>query len=196
MREFNHNKVHSATQVLLDEGLGLDLRDPNFTDTPARVARSYAEIFGGLYDTEKKLKEIFRASFPSTYTGMVIVNNIKCYSMCPHHLLPVAYQVSAGYIANKKMLGLSKIPRVVELLARKPELQETFTQNICDTLNKYLKPAGIMVIVWGEHYCMKMRGAKQADANMITSSISGKFEHPEVRAEFLSLIKTKQAEIQ
>jgi GTP cyclohydrolase I len=195
MKVFNESHVQFAIKELLI-GLGVSLRDPNFKDTPARVARSYAEIFSGLYDTENKLKEIFKASFPSTYTGMVIVDNIHCFSMCPHHLLPVEYFIKTGYIANKKMLGLSKIPRVVELLAKRPELQETFTQDICDTLKSYLNPAGVMVVVHGSHNCLRMRGAKKEDAVMVTSSISGKFTRPEVRAEFLSLIKSKQLEIQ
>lgn len=178
--------------VLILQGLrdafGLDIINNNFKDTPKRVARAYYEIFTGI-NSSLTVSELLRGSFPSHYTGMVIGEGIHCFSMCPHHLLPVEYVVNVGYIPNNKTVGISKLSRVVELLAKQPELQETFTENIACSLDEGLKPKGVIVQVRGRHLCMAMRGVNQRTSWTLTSSIKGLFEEQKVREEFMLLLK-------
>lgn len=168
---------------------GLDLTDVNFEGTPKRVARMYAEIFGGVKDTKQQVKNILDSSFPSTNKEMIIAKNINVYSMCPHHFLPVNYSVDLGYIPNGNVLGVSKLTRLVEILAKRPVLQETLTEEIADYLQK-INTLGVMVIIKGQHYCMKMRGVKQQNSTIITSAVRGVFDEDiKTRNEFMELIK-------
>lgn len=183
-------KVQEGMQMML-EGLkdefGLDITDHNFKDTPARVARSFAEIFSGIIPIEEIQKQILATSFKSDYTGIVLIDNIRCYSMCPHHFLPVEYIVDVAYIGEQKV-GLSKLPRVIELLAKRPVLQESFTQDIITVL-KAINPTGSFVRVKGKHYCMAMRGVKQGGCWTYTSSVSGKFaDQPSTKDEAISMM--------
>jgi len=184
--KFKDKNIIKAWENII-ESLGLDPKDPNFKETPKRILKSYYEIFEGV-DNEDEIKKILSTAFPSDYKGMVIMDNIDCYSMCPHHFLPVHYTVHVGYIADKLVVGASKMPRLVEMLAKRPVLQETFTKEIVDNLMEHLKARGAMAVVTGEHYCMKMRGIKKA-CSMKTSSLAGSFEMLDVRNEFLELIK-------
>lgn len=165
--------------ILMLEGLkdayGLDLKDVNFKDTPKRVARAYAEIFEGIGCEKTIQDEILDVSFPSEYDGMVIASGMTCYSMCPHHFLPVEYVVDLVYIPDEKNLGLSKLARVVEMLSKQPAMQETFTHKIVELMN-YIKPKGVYTKVRGKHFCMAMRGIKQANAWTYTSERSGVFK--------------------
>ena len=181
--------VHFILKGLNDE-FGLDLKDENFKDTPKRVARAYYEIFEGVKNTKEQVKEILDSSFPSDLNEMIISKNIHVYSMCPHHLLPVEYNISVGYIPHGKVLGISKLSRLVEVLAKRPVLQETLTHEIVDYLNMSLGVVGAICEVEGVHFCMKMRGIKQQNSKMITSAISGVFKDKNngARAEFLQLI--------
>jgi len=168
---------------------GLDLTDVNFKDTPKRVSKMYAEIFAGIKNTDKQVNSILDSSFPSTSEGMIIAKNIRAYSICPHHFLPVDYVVDIGYIPNGKVIGLSKLSRLVELLAKRPILQEILTEEIVNYLQK-LDILGVMVIIRGQHYCMKMRGVKQQNSEIITSAVRGNFKDNEkTRKEFLDLIR-------
>jgi len=168
---------------------GLDLTDVNFKDTPKRVSKMYAEIFAGIKNTDKQVDSILNSSFPSTSEGMIIAKNIRAYSICPHHFLPVDYVVDIGYIPNGKVIGLSKLSRLVELLAKRPILQENLTEEIVNYLQK-LDILGVMVIIRGQHYCMKMRGVKQQNSEIITSAVRGNFKDNEkTRKEFLDLIR-------
>lgn len=184
-----NKKIIKATELIL-EGLhdefGLDLSDENFRETPQRVARAYYEICGGINDVNEK-KKILSKSFPSKYDGMVVIDNIVAFSMCPHHLLPVELRICLGVISKNKMLGISKFPRLVELLAKKPMLQEDFTEEVAQTLMDELNADGVMVKVFGRHMCMRMRGVKSVNSDTITSSIKGSFKQPETREEFNSL---------
>ncbi len=186
----NKNIMKGMTLILegLNEEFGLDITNENFRETPKRVARAYYEIFKGI-NAEQELKDICNKTFPSGYDGMVIGKDIKVFSMCPHHFLPVEYVVNVGYIPHKKTIGISKLSRVVDLLAKKPELQEMFTKQISNVLKKELNPKGVIVQVKGRHFCMAMRGVKQVDSWTLTSSIEGAFKRPEVREEFMLLIK-------
>lgn len=175
----------------LKKAFGLDITNENFRLTPKRVARAYYEIFKGI-NSDKELNGIASTDFPSEYDGMVIIDNIKCFSMCPHHFLPVEYIVDVGYIPNKKTVGLSKLIRVVELLAKAPELQEVFTKKISNILERELNPTGVIVQVRGRHFCMAMRGVNKPDSWTMTSSITGTFkDNPGTREEFM-LLKGKR----
>jgi len=182
--------VHFILKGLNDE-FGLDLKDVNFKDTPKRVARAYYEIFEGVKNTKEQTKEILDSSFPSDLNEMIISKNIHVYSMCPHHLLPVEYDISVGYIPDGRVLGISKLSRLVEILAKRPVLQETLTHEIVDYLNMSLGVKGAICKIEGVHFCMKMRGVKQQNSKMITSAISGAFKDKNngARTEFLQLIK-------
>jgi len=171
----------------LKKEFGLDISNYNFKDTPKRVARAYYEIFSGI-NANEELKNIAETSFPSEYGGMIISEGIKVYSMCPHHFLPVEYIVDVGYIPDKKTVGISKLARVVELLAKQPELQEMFTVQVAELLERELKPKGVIVQVRGKHFCMAMRGVKK-DSWTMTSSIKGVFDKQKVREEFMLLTR-------
>ena len=189
-----YTSVKEGVQKIL-QGLqmwGLDPQDENFKDTPDRVARAYGEIFGGMWDTDRRVGEILKASFESSCKEMIVAEGVRVYSMCPHHLLPVEYDVAVAYIPDGRVLGISKLARIVEILAKRPVLQETLTEEIADVLFKDgfggMKSLGSAVRVRGVHYCMKMRGARQQNSKVVTSAIRGAFEQPEVRAEFLALV--------
>lgn len=190
MEKFNDELLlESITGII--KGLGQDLTDSNFKETPDRVLRSYYELFEGHLDLDKKLEKIFSKSFPSTYKGIIAEKNIEAASFCPHHLLPIKYSVDVGYISqNGKMLGLSKIIRLTRLLARRLVLQETFTQDIVDYLTKYLGADGAIAIVRGDHMCMSIRGVNAPDTTTVTSAVKGLFADPEkgARQEFLQIV--------
>lgn len=173
------------------ESLGIDLDDPNFNETPLRVARMYQELFEATKpEAQNELKAIFSSKFPSDNDNMVVCRQIKVYSLCPHHLLPVDYSIVVAYIPDKIVLGISKFTRIAELMARKPILQEQLTVDIAACIQKELSPIGTAVQVSGKHYCMVMRGVKQDDPVVITSHLLGAFkDEPETRAEFMSLAR-------
>jgi GTP cyclohydrolase I len=175
---------------------GLNLEDPNFTDTPKRVSRMYDEIFSGIKDTDEQVKKILDSSFPSNYDQMILVRDIETFSMCPHHFLPVHYHISVAYIpsgdpkCSGRVLGISKLARLAEILAKRPVLQEQLTDDITRHLMTLEGCRGAACIVKGTHYCMVMRGVKKSTATTITSSLKGVFfDKPEARGEFLELAK-------
>jgi GTP cyclohydrolase I len=180
----------------LKQAFKLNLKDENFKATPKRVARAYAEIFEGVKDTDGQVKDILMEGFPCTNSQMILSKNIRAFSMCPHHLLPVDYHVTVAYIPSKskggRVLGLSKLSRLVTILARRPVIQERFTQDVTQALMTLKGCKGAGCIVTGRHYCMIMRGVNQPDSFVETSSLDGIFKtNPTVRAEFLSLAKDK-----
>lgn len=179
-----------ALLVALSEELGLNLVDPNFKDTPQRVANTYKELLSGTKDTKKQIDAILEKRFPSTgYRGIIFSPNILTYSLCPHHLLPVKYVTALGYIPSDSgfVLGASKLARVVEVLSHRAVLQEKFTTDVVNYLDA-IKPKGIAVVVSGEHYCMRARGVKQ-QATFETSAVTGVFKQiPEARKEFFDLL--------
>jgi len=188
------SKIETASHHMLmglKEEFGLDLTDPNFKDTPKRIARAYYEIFEGINATEE-IENILSTGFPSNYDGMIIAEDIHCFSMCPHHFLPVEYHVNLAYIPSNEVLGISKLSRLVELLAKQPKLQEDFTKDISNFIENYLNPKGVIVQVRGRHFCMVMRGVKQSNCWTLTSSITGDFNNLETRNEFQSLLNKKE----
>jgi len=168
-----------------------DKTDDNFKKTPYRIAKSYLEMCIGLSKKEE-IQEILDTGFPSNYNGMIIIDNVSANSMCPHHFLPVKYKVDFAYIPSKKMLGLSKIPRIIKLLAMQPMLQEDYTQEILKCFNEYVKPNGAAVIVTGVHTCMQCRGVEVSDSPVITSELLGVFKEQDVKSEFIELLKLRR----
>ncbi len=164
--------------------------DPNRTGlqkTPARWAEAMKELTMG-YD--QNLDEIINgALFPADTDGMVIVKDIECYSLCEHHVLPFTGKVHVGYVPDKHVLGLSKIARVVDMFARRLQVQERMTQQICDALESVLKPKGIAVVIEAEHFCMMMRGVGKQHSKAVTSVLKGLIKDDiRTREEFLALI--------
>ena len=187
----NTSVIAEHFQVILEEGLGLDISDPNFTDTPLRVAKSYQEIFSGLSNTKEDVEQLFTTCFPTEYKGIVFEKNIVVFSMCPHHFLPVRYEVAVGYVPTDCGIGLSKLVRIIELLAKKPELQETYTEEIVELMETHMRTEGAICMVRGEHYCMQMRGVKQKDVASTTSAARGSFlTQPELELKFYNMINS------
>jgi len=186
----NEDVIKEHFREIIEKGLNLDINDPNFKDTPDRVARAYKEIFSGLGHTKEDIDNIFKACFPTDYSGMVMEKNIVVFSMCPHHFLPVRYEVSVGYIPDGCGIGLSKLVRIIELLAKRPGLQESFTQDIVDLMEKHMGTKGAICKVVGAHYCMQMRGVKQKDVVTTTSAAKGVFlTQPELELKFYELLR-------
>ncbi|MFW6150631.1 MAG: GTP cyclohydrolase I FolE, partial [Chloroflexota bacterium] len=156
--------------------------------TPERVSDMYAELFSGL---DQDPKDELTTSFDEEHQEMIILRDIPFYSMCEHHLLPFYGVASVGYVPSEsgRIVGISKLARVVEILARRPQLQERMTREIADCIHEALLPDGVAVIVKAEHLCMVMRGIKKPGTNVITSAVRGTFRSKAVtRSEFLSLI--------
>ena len=173
------------------EQMGLDISDVNFKDTPNRVARAYYEIFSGVQDTNKEIANILATGFPSEgYNSMVIAIGVTAFSMCPHHLLPVEYKICVGYIPsqNGKVLGISKLSRLVQLLAKRPVLQETLGEDIVNALMS-IGAQGAGVMIAGRHMCMRMRGVKDPNATVNTHSLRGNFMDEPTRQEFIAMCK-------
>ncbi|GAB4013856.1 MAG: GTP cyclohydrolase I FolE [Bdellovibrio sp.] len=170
----------------------IDLSDPNFLDTPNRMSRALLEICSGLGVQDK---EIFSTHFPSEgYNQVVILKNIEFTSLCSHHFYPFTGTASVGYLpkphGNGKVVGLSKLARIVDAHAQRPQLQERMSQGIMDAITEQLDPDGVMVVIEAQHGCLTCRGAKKINASMVTSSLSGKFKNDQkLREEFLMLIK-------
>ena len=171
------------------KAIGEDPQREGLVDTPRRVAEMYGELFEGL---KLDPKEELKVGYELGHREMVIVKDIPFYSMCEHHLLPFFGTVHIGYIpeAGGRVVGLSKLARVVEILARRPQIQERMTTQIADTIFEELKADGVAVVVKGEHMCMSMRGIEKPGSNVITSAIRGSFHRKAAsRAEFFSLVQ-------
>lgn len=193
-RFFGLSRVEKAMKEILgglSEEFGVDLNDENFRDTPHRVARAYYEIFEGMANTKNKVEEILGTTFPAKYDEMVMVGPVDTWSVCPHHFLPVEVRAWVGYVPNGKMLGLSKLARLVQTLAAAPLLQEKLTTDITGSLMGVLQPKGAACLIKARHLCMAMRGAKSNRAWTKTSSLTGvMLKKPEARAEFFALVNS------
>ena len=173
--------------------LGEDPRREGLARTPERVARSLQDLTQGYKQDVKAILK--NAVFKEPYDEMVIVKDIEIFSLCEHHLLPFYGKAHIAYIPNGKIIGLSKIPRVVEIFSRRLQVQERLTTQIAECLMDALKPKGVAVVIEALHLCMSMRGVKKADAYTITSSMLGAFrKDARSRSEFLSLIRLKREE--
>lgn len=167
--------------------LGLDLEDPNLADTPTRVGRMYLEVFAGL-DSGNHPR---LTTFPNRegYDQMVTVRDVPFYSMCAHHFLPFFGRAHVAYFPSERFVGLSKLARIVEFYARRPQLQERLTEQIINCLQTELRPSGAMVVLQANHLCMEMRGVQKPGAQTTTSAIRGIFNNRAVREEFLELLQ-------
>ena len=178
--------IEQAVRTTL-ESIGEDPEREGLQRTPERVARMYEELTAGYHIDPVAL--INDALFEVDYSEMVIVKDIEFFSLCEHHLLPFYGRAHVAYIPTNKVIGLSKIPRIVEMFARRLQVQERMTQQIANLINEVLAPHGVAVVIEGAHMCSMMRGVKKASATMVTSAISGTFkEDPKTRAEFMEHI--------
>jgi GTP cyclohydrolase IA len=179
----NHAPIEAATRSLL-EAVGEDPDREGLLKTPNRVARMYDELLNGYRVDPVKL--INGALFEVDYTDMVIVRDIEFSSLCEHHMLPFLGHAHIAYIPNGKVVGLSKIPRVVDMFAKRLQVQERMTRQIADFINEVLQPQGVAVVIEGVHMCAMIRGVKKSDSSMTTSAMLGVFSTCEMtRGEFL-----------
>ena len=187
---FDEAKIQAAVLSII-KAIGEDPKREGLVDTPRRVAEMYSELFMGL-NTDPK--EELKVGYELGHREMVIVRDVPFYSMCEHHLLPFYGSVDIGYIPDHsgRVVGISKLARVVEIVARRPQIQERMTTESANAIMDGLKPSGVAVVVQAEHLCMVMRGVKKPGSNIITSAIRGAFlARPETRTEFFSLLSNK-----
>ena len=188
----NQDKIKLAAASMIEAiGIGEDPSRESLKDTPGRIAEMYAELFSGL---DAKPKAELTVGFEVGHREMVILRDIPFYSMCEHHLLPFYGVAHVGYVPNAdgRVVGISKLARVVEIFARRPQIQERMTQQIADTIYEALQPDGVAVVIQAEHLCMIMRGIKKPGTKVITSAVRGTFRSKATtRAEFMSLIQGK-----
>jgi GTP cyclohydrolase I len=184
-REYDADRVEAAVLEMLD-AMGEDPKRPGLKDTPKRVAAMYRELLVGM---DQKPGEILKSLEGDEHDEIVLVRDIPLYSLCEHHLLPFVGRAHVAYVPKGKMVGLSKIARIVECFARRLQVQERLTTQVADALMKALSPKGVLVVVEAEHLCMTMRGVEKPGSQTTTSVVRGIFRtKPESRAEALSLI--------
>lgn len=179
-------RIEAAVREIL-LAVGEDPDRDGLRDTPARVARSYAEIFSGLREDPA---DILATTFDLGHEEMVLVREIPLYSTCEHHLIPFHGVAHIGYIPSREgyVTGLSKLARLVEVFARRPQVQERLTTQIADALVEHLQPRGVIAVLECEHLCMSMRGVRKPGALTVTSAVRGQLRDPASRAEAMSLI--------
>jgi GTP cyclohydrolase I len=169
-------------------GVGEDPSRDGLVDTPGRAARAYRFMTRGYNQTLEEV--VNNAIFESDNEEMILVKDIELYSLCEHHLLPFIGKCHVAYIPTGKVIGLSKIARVVDMYARRLQIQENLTKQIADTLMEVIKPAGVGVIIEAQHLCMMMRGVEKQNSMLTTSMMLGSFrEHDRTRSEFLQLVR-------
>ncbi len=181
--------IQDAVRQII-KAVGDDPRREGLAETPLRIAEMYREIFAGIQaDPVAELT----VGFEEGHQEMVVLKDIPFYSMCEHHLLPFFGTVAVGYLPNGRLVGISKLARVVEIFAKRPQLQERMTSQIADTIASALQPQGVAVVVRAEHLCITMRGIKKPGAQMVTSAVRGCFESNQgTRAEFLALLNDQR----
>ena len=186
LRTFDHDKIRAGVRLLF-EGLGLDPAQPGIRDTPERVARMFDEVFAGLLVNPADVLDVV---FEEGHDELVLIRDIPFASTCEHHLIPFVGRAHVGYLPNEQgqVTGLSKLARLVDLVAKRPGLQERITTEVADTLEKALSPRGVIVIIEAEHYCMTMRGVRKPGAVTVTSAVRGLMrDDPRTRSEAMAL---------
>lgn len=184
---FDAPRVEAAVREIL-AAIGEDPDRDGLRGTPARVARAYAEMFAGLHADPA---DVLRTVFDAGHDEMVIVKDIEVFSSCEHHLVPFHGVAHVGYIPNEQgqITGLSKLARLVDVFARRPQVQERLTSQVADALRDALKPRGVIVVIEAEHLCMSMRGVRRPGSRTVTSAVRGAFrDSASTRAEAMSLI--------
>jgi len=190
MTKINMSKIEEIIKELLTQ-IGEDPEREGLKRTPARVAKAW-DVFTKGYTQD--LDEIINnAVFTENYDEMVTIKDIDYFSLCEHHLLPFFGKAHVAYIPDGKLIGLSKVPRIVDMFSRRLQVQERMTENIAKTLNDMLKPKGVAVVIEGEHMCMQMRGVEKQNSYATTSSMKGIFlKDSRTREEFLTIISMKK----
>ncbi|MEU8507945.1 GTP cyclohydrolase I FolE [Streptomyces brevispora] len=187
--EFDEKRAAAAVRELLF-AVGEDPDREGLRETPGRVARAYKEVFAGLYQAPE---DVLTTTFDLGHDEMVLVKDIEVFSTCEHHLVPFHGVAHVGYIpaVSGKITGLSKLARLVDVFARRPQVQERLTTQIADSLMTILEPRGVVVVVECEHMCMSMRGIRKPGAKTLTSAVRGQLRDPATRAEAMSLIMAR-----
>jgi GTP cyclohydrolase I len=184
---YDQERAEKAVRELL-LALGEDPDREGLKETPARVARAFKENFEGLW---QKPEDVLTTTFDIGHEELVIIRDIEVFSHCEHHLTPFHGVAHVGYIPSGKITGLSKVARLVDLFARRPQVQERLTTQIADALVEILKPMGVIVIIDCEHLCMSMRGVRKSQARTTTSAVRGVLRDATTRAEAISLITNR-----
>ncbi|SDD58939.1 GTP cyclohydrolase I FolE [Streptomyces prasinopilosus] len=187
--EFDEKRAENAVRELLI-AVGEDPDREGLQETPGRVARAYKEIFAGLW---QKPEDVLTTTFDIGHDEMVLVKDIEVYSTCEHHLVPFRGVAHVGYIPSTsgKITGLSKLARLVDVYARRPQVQERLTTQIADSLMEILEPRGVIVVIECEHMCMSMRGIRKPGAKTLTSAVRGQLRDAATRNEAMSLIMAR-----
>jgi len=184
--DFDHARAEAAVRELL-VALGEDPAREGLAETPARVARAYAELFTGM---RKRPEDVLTTTFDLGHQELILLKDIELWSMCEHHLVPFTGVAHVGYIpgSNGRITGLSKLARLVDVFARRPQVQERLTSQIADALMRILEASGAIVVIEAEHLCMTMRGVRKPGSRTITSAIRGSMHSAATRSEAMSLI--------
>ena len=182
----DQERIAAAVREII-AAVGEDADREGLEDTPRRIAKLYAEMFSGIYEDPS---DVLSKTFAESHKEMVILKNIPFYSLCEHHFLPFHGQAHVGYVPEGRIVGVSKLARTVDMLARRPQMQERLTGQIADAIMEGLRPDGAAVVIEAEHLCLTMRGAQKPGAVMVTSAIRGGFRRRGVtRSEFLALVQ-------
>jgi GTP cyclohydrolase IA len=183
---FDYDKVEAAVRDLLI-AIGEDPTREGLRDTPRRVAAAYAEVYSGLH---VEPEDVLTTTFDIGHDEMVLVKDIEVYSTCEHHLVPFHGVAHIGYVpsADGRITGLSKLARLIDVYAKRPQVQERLTTQVADALMRILQPRGVIVVVECEHLCMTMRGVRKPGSRTVTSAVRGQLRDPATRAEAMSLI--------
>ncbi len=185
--EENNRIIQSAIKSIL-ESIGEDVTRDGLLDTPKRISELYSELFSGVGQDPKEFLEI---GFSENYYDPVLLTNISFFSICEHHLLPFIGKAHIGYIPQGKVVGVSKLARVVDIFGKRLQTQEVMTAQIANVINEVLEPKGVAVVMNAKHQCMTTRGVHKPESSTITSTMLGAFrENPDTRAEFMNLITT------
>ena len=189
MKKYDAEKVKEATRLLL-EGIGDDPNRDGLKETPNRVAKMYAKIMNGYDDGDEKIASLVKVFDEKTTGDMVMVKDIPFYSYCEHHLQPFVGKLAIAYIpTDNKVLGLSKLVRLARVFAKRPQVQERLTKQIVEAIHKYVPNDGVAIKLEAEHMCMSIRGVRTPGTKTITYKMTGKFNKPKSREEFLEALR-------
>ena len=182
----DQERIKAAVREII-AAIGENPSREGLVETPRRIAQMYADLFSGLYEDPRA---VLATGFEESHKEMVVLKNIPFYSLCEHHFLPFHGQAHVGYVPEGRIVGVSKIARAIDILARRPQMQERLTSQIADAIMEGLQPDGAAVVIEAEHLCLSMRGAQKPGTVMVTSAIRGGFRRRGVtRSEFLSLVQ-------
>lgn len=184
----DYQRIEAAVREII-AAIGEDPEREGLAETPRRIAEMYGELFSGI---DEEPRDVLTKGFEESHKEMVVLKDVPFYSLCEHHFLPFHGKAHVGYVPEGRVVGVSKLARAVDILARRPQLQERLTSQVADAIMDGLAPDGVAVVIEAEHLCMTMRGVQKPGAVMITSAIRGGFRRRGVtRSEFLALVRGK-----